>query len=205
MTYARHKAPTVEMVPNKERILEGILCLLNEAKDRGLRLTQYDIVKSFFLADRSHINKYGRPISFDNYKAMLHGPVPSLVYDLLKNDVKFREIFGDGGPPWVKEPAPKVGKRAFYYDSPARMCDEEELAPSEIRAFKDALSVVLTLGFSQLRKLTHEDPSYVDAWEDISAQDRAFPKKAFPMSYGLFFDVPDYDRARSIAFLSAHH
>src|SRR6266498_1480167 len=44
--------------PDKERILEAILFLIG----RTSGLSQHEIVKSLFLADRAHLNTYGRPI-----------------------------------------------------------------------------------------------------------------------------------------------
>src|SRR5271155_2168922 len=44
--------------PDRERILEAIIYLINKGKN----LSQYDIVKTIFLADKAHLNRYGRPI-----------------------------------------------------------------------------------------------------------------------------------------------
>lgn len=59
------------------------------------------------------------------------------------------------------------------------------------------LTIVASLGFGQVRRLTHGDPAYLDAWEDGSA-------KSFPMSYALLFDQPNPELARDIAFMSQH-
>jgi|tagenome__1003787_1003787.scaffolds.fasta_scaffold20574121_2 hypothetical protein len=198
MAYQRHKAPVVEMVPNKERILEAILCLLNAASARSKRLTQYDIVKSMFLADRGHINKYGRPITFDNYVAMKHGPVPSFVYDILKDNAKFVRAYGDSGMPWTRVTAPGYSNGTFHFIEPARQPDMDVLSESDVDALTDALAMVLSLSFGQIRKLTHDDPAYMDAWEEES------DGGCFPISYGLLFDVPNFDLARDLAFLSGH-
>lgn len=82
--------------PDKDRILEAILFLIG----RSSSLSQYEIVKSLFLADRTHLNTYGRPITFDNYVAMEHGPVPSLAYDALKPSYNFAGTFKEERP-WV--------------------------------------------------------------------------------------------------------
>ena len=77
----------VHMKPNVGRILAALYHVIKEARDRKRDVSQYDLVKSLFLADRSHLNEWGRPITYDNYTAMKHGPVPSLAYDLLKANV----------------------------------------------------------------------------------------------------------------------
>lgn len=38
-------------------------------------------MKLLWLSDRVHLNKYGRLILKDNYKALPHGPVPSATMD----------------------------------------------------------------------------------------------------------------------------
>src|SRR5260370_34242127 len=79
-----HSAPRVRLKPHVGKILAAIAYVIAFGETRKLGVTQYDILKTIFLADKAHLNKYGRPITFDNYVAMRAGPVPSLAYDLLK-------------------------------------------------------------------------------------------------------------------------
>ena len=85
------------MEPNVNKILDTICFVIAEARERSKSVDQYDIVKTIFLADKKHLNKYGRPITFDNYHAMKFGPVPSLTYNFLKEDQsklkKYGQIF----------------------------------------------------------------------------------------------------------------
>ena len=46
-------------------------------------ITQYFIGKLLYLADKAHFLDWGRPITFDRYVAMVHGPVPSAVRNML--------------------------------------------------------------------------------------------------------------------------
>ena len=41
------------------------------------------LMKLFYFADFSHTKKYGLPITFDQYKNMEHGPVPTTIYSLV--------------------------------------------------------------------------------------------------------------------------
>ncbi|HBP60233.1 MAG TPA: hypothetical protein DD668_11675 [Alphaproteobacteria bacterium] len=68
--------------PNTAKIRESVLFLLNNT---SAGLDQYKIAKAIFLADVGHLNKFGRPITYDNYVAMKFGPVPSKTYDLLRH------------------------------------------------------------------------------------------------------------------------
>ncbi|MGL4962895.1 MAG: Panacea domain-containing protein [Inquilinus sp.] len=193
----RRKAATFKMRPHAERIVEAVLHLVNVAAAAGSAPTQYEIAKSLFLADRNHLNKYGRPITYDNYVAMEHGPVPSFSYDLLRENHRALDVTGQDMP-WVRSAAPEKGEKRFAYHSPSRLASEDVLSPSDMRELESAFTIVSSLGFAQIRKLTHEDQAYVDAWEEDG------PHKQFPMSYTLLFDPPNEDLAREIAFISHH-
>lgn len=194
----RHKAPTFKLEPHVARIMEALLYLISQAEERKLPVTQYSLVKALFLADKSHLNRFGRPITFDNYVAMDHGPVPSFAYSLLKQEINLKAVYGIDAPLWDRKPAPEVSKNAFHFVSPKRKVNFDILSGTDVDALSDALTVVSRLSFSQLRKITHGDPAYVDAWEDEA------DRKSFPMSYGLIFDVPDFDQAENIALASKH-
>jgi uncharacterized phage-associated protein len=56
-------------------------------------LTPFFVSKVFYLAEKAHVNKYGRPIVADTYIAMPEGPVPSTI----KNYI-------DENWYWVSEP-----------------------------------------------------------------------------------------------------
>jgi Protein of unknown function (DUF4065) len=194
----RKKAPVIALRPNKEKILQALLYLIEEADRKGVAITQYTILKAFFFADRAHLNRYGRPITFDNYKAMKDGPVASLIYDILKNNVNFPALFGIAGPLWERTPAPEISARAFRFHSCKTKPDLDVLSESDIEALSDALTIATTLSFGQIKRLTHEDPAYIDAWEDED------PALAYDMSLGMLFDTPNFDQAKEIAFLSQH-
>lgn len=193
----RKKAPVFPTNPNVSRIVEAILCVVNEATSRKKFVTQYDIVKTLFLADRSHLNKYGRPITFDNYFAFKDGPVPSLSYNLLKEEATALGKYGSPLP-WKRRPAPEIGIKCFSYEKPARRPSDDVLSESDIGELRDALGTVFLLGFAKVRELTHKDPAYKDAWE--TGDD----KKRYPMSYSLLFETPNEEKAKDLAFLSRH-
>ncbi len=191
-------SPKHKLTPNLKKILEAVLFLLNQAENRGECLTQYDIVKSIFLADRSHLNRYGRPVTFDNYYAMRNGPVPTTVYDLLKGSENILAKFDIDEPLWQTEDAPQISPKAKIYTHPIRMPREDTLSPSDEEALKDALGTVNSLTFPQLRKLTHDDPAYIDAWDENGNA------RAYLISYGKLFDNDNFDQAEHLSFSSKH-
>ena len=67
---------------NIQKVLEAILYIASNCPEVGF----HTICKLFFYSDIYHINKYGRPVFGDEYKALPYGPVPQTTYDILKED-----------------------------------------------------------------------------------------------------------------------
>ncbi|MDD9705989.1 Panacea domain-containing protein [Seohaeicola sp. SP36] len=186
----------VEMKPSLDRIIAALYFVMAEAQRRGRKVSQYDLVKTLFLADRAHLNEWGRPVTYDNYCAMLHGPVPSLAYDLLKGNDKALRDHHLHGVPWKS--VPHVNATKHFYPSDGALRPEDFLSPSDIEVLGNSLGVVHSLGFGQIRRLTHEDPAYVDAWREDGG------RAAYPMKLGLLFDDPNFEQAATLAEYSSY-
>lgn len=183
----------MDNTPCTLKIIASILFLLERA---GKPLTQYQIVKAVFLADRSHLNEYGRPVTYDNYVAMEHGPVPSDTYGWLMNPQQMAQRHGIQTVPWessARSSSPRT--REF---APMQQYDAKELSPSDESALQEALSFVSSLDFNDLRRLTHKDPAWKAAW-DTRGQ-----SKGPGMEYSLLFDTQDDEQAEFVAFSSRH-
>jgi hypothetical protein len=127
---------------------------------------------------------------------MKHGPVPSLAYDFLKSNANSLREHRIDILPWTSvERANSV--RHFFPNENALDADLY-LSSSDLEALDDALGMVLRLGFSQIRKLTHEDPAYLDAWREDGG------KAAYDMKLGLLFERPDFERAEMLAEYSPY-
>ena len=192
---SKRKAPQVRLEPNLMKILAAITHVIALGEERGDDVTQYVILKSLFLADKSHLNKYGRPITFDNYVAMMAGPVPTLAYDLLKENKKALLKHDITDLPWERSSGP--GRTSYFSNANLAQFDDV-LSDSDKVALQEAYRVVASLTFAQIRQLTHNDPAYMEAWEDDER------RNAFEMSLGMLFDPPDYEQAETVAFLSKH-
>lgn len=197
MTASPAHSPHIQMNPNLDRIVEAVLLLVHEAAKRETAITQYDIVKTVFIADKLHLNEFGRPITYDNYVAMKHGPVPSFTYDLLKENRSALRKYGKKLP-WHRRAAPELGPKCFSFERPTREVSEDNLSPSDIDKLLRAFTVVMTLGFIQIRKLTHDDPAYAAAWRDEGERNQ------YPMNYSMLFDEPDEKQAAALSFASKH-
>lgn len=189
----QHEAPRIRLEEDVEKILAAIRYVIVEAGKKELSVTQYDIVKTIFLADRAHLNEYGRPITFDNYVAMEHGPVPSLTYDFLKGNDYILKKYGIKSFGWKKYDIKGSKKSKFSITKSYK--DEGVLSASDKEALSSALIIVESLGFGQIRKLTHEDPAYEEAWKGDG-------EKKHNMSYGMLFNSPDYEAAELVRHLS---
>ncbi len=128
-------------------------------------LDVYKMCKLIFLSDKLHLVRYGRPITGDDIRAMDYGPVPSAVYDLLKflaagniNDDEVR-IMADHLA---------VDERYKYpHLSCARSIEfEEYLSKSDMEAIDETIAIHGGKGFEELKLLTHQMPSWKNAWDD---------------------------------------
>ena len=181
----------IEFQINREKSVNALLFLICEANKRGQEPSQYDLVKAVFLADRAHLNKCGRPVTYDRYVAMNHGPVPSFAYDCLKPDFQWGSMGMDAAP-WESEADGKVHR----FSAPANEPDARKLSDSDRRFLKDAIGTVLSLTFGQIRRLTHDDRAYVAAWRDEEGTN------AFPMDMALLLDDNDEGTIEDIKYLA---
>jgi uncharacterized phage-associated protein len=189
----RAKAEIAILKPDIDRVLAAVSYIIHLAETSDVLFTQYDVVKSMFLADRAHLNKYGRLISSDNYVAMIHGPVASVAYDLLKQNPLLLRKFGIKTLPWKMDKG-QNGKNTYH--SSDVTCIDDILSPSDKKLLEWAVATIQSLDFGQIRRLTHEDKAYLDAWEDEGS------RKQYQMSLGLLFDNDNFDRARELSDLS---
>lgn len=179
------------------KTVEVILFLIEEAERRGTYVTKYDIVKSIFVADVSHLNNYGRPVSYDNFYAMKDGPVPSAAYELL-GDTRPDKYLLDYGiwPLWQKERSPSDGRLAVKFFRPARSPNTRMLSETDISALREALSLIKAQSFTETRDMTHEHPAYIEAWQPENET------KSFLMDYHLLVDGLDEDLVSDVVHAS---
>jgi uncharacterized phage-associated protein len=178
----------LRLEPNKTKLLEAILYLIQRGEALGTPLTQYQIVKSLFLADVSHLNVYGRPITFDNYAALEFGPVPVTAYDMLKPENQHNWL-------WEREP---VTSRAYRYVRPSRPPNLRKLSGSDRKVLDEALDRVRELGFGGVRDETHAHRAYVEAWE------RRGQAASARMQYRLLLESPDDELLEDLVYASRH-
>jgi hypothetical protein len=157
-------------------------------------------VKSVFVADVEHTNEYGRPITFDNYSAMVFGPVPENTYDAIKPEFKFfKRNFGIEGPLWTVTPAPQISRRSLVYSDPQRHPNLRVLSPSDVECITKAMRTVQRLGFKRTSDWTHDHPAYKTAWENRGE------KGSSPMYFEHLIDGDDEDDLMSDLVHASRH
>jgi uncharacterized phage-associated protein len=183
----------VKLTPNRRKILEAIIFLIQEGRAQEIALTQYQIVKSLFMADTSHLNAFGRPVTFDNYSALEFGPVPEEAYDMLKPTYPWWRVGADAAP-WTRE---QFRGNAYRFTN-TRDANLRALSETDQKALREGLRYVLDAGFGGVVDRTHQHPAYKEAWEHRGNAN------AKAMDYALLFEEPDPAGAKELAYASAH-
>lgn len=133
---------------NKEKAVAAIAFIAGRLIERCDTATFHQIFKILYFAEQRHLVKYGRPVLGDFYVAMQYGPVPSNVYDMLKN-IKDSDSWRHF-----------EGIEAFFdvqgfAVTPKQSPDMDELAESDIECLEEALAENQGCTFEQLTRKSH--------------------------------------------------
>lgn len=160
MTVARYSIHTA-------KVLEVIVWLAHTSP--GIDI--YHLVKAAFFADKYHLNRYGRPISGDEYEADIYGPLGHSIYRMLKFDPIEQLALGGNSPLPFQVSA---NKWQVVVD---REPNTRLLSESDVEALHHGLEQVKDRSFNELVELTHLEPAYIQAdggrmkFEDLLAED----------------------------------
>lgn len=136
--------------------LEAVLYLAEKSSDP----TFHHIFKLLYFADLMHVKEYGRFICGDRYVAMKNGPVPSAVYDMVK-DVKFD----------ARHPRCPEAKNAFavvgeHTVKPLRPADQGWFSRSDLICMDESLRLYDKFSFPELTHKSHDS-----AWHAADVDD----------------------------------
>lgn len=140
-----------------EKCIEGIDLLAQEKPG----ITQYYVCKVFFFADKEHLLDWGRPISGDRFVAMEHGPVPSFIYDLLKDSAAEPDEIVDQLNARIN--ILRDQNRLMVYSKGSNSFPH--LSGTDREYLLSALCTYGDMPFGKLRDLSHQDIAYQEAWE----------------------------------------
>lgn len=152
----------LEYKPNLNKIVELLLYLAHARPNSD----KYQAVKFFYLADREHLNRYGRPITQEEYFALSYGPVASKALDLLEGDKwVMREAQIERLPFETEVARAKNGKETIYIRKPFREVDFDAFSKSDIKIFDEVLQKYGECSFDDLYNITHNHDAYKNAWQ----------------------------------------
>jgi uncharacterized phage-associated protein len=121
-------------------------------------ITPFFLAKVLFFADRNHLRAYGRPVTGDIYIAMADGPVPSRVYDMVKDNLDF---FGD---PEAIVDAIQINRNERYPRVYARRDPNLDLlSETDTAALEESIRFCRAKTFDELSRLTHQEPAWAQA------------------------------------------
>ena len=111
-------------------------------------LDLHTILKACYFADKSHLNKHGRPIFGATYRAMKFGPVPLEIYEMTKGEALWLAELGLDNYPWEL--------RGFYLRSITNEdANLDVLSETDLEELKRAFAYSRTLTFTERTKATH--------------------------------------------------
>jgi hypothetical protein len=162
---------------NVRKALEVILWFAEKSPSIDI----YHVVKGAFYADKPHIRKYGRPITGDHYVADTFGPLPKVIYGILRRDpFELLALQSNGDVPARLVHGVLVkGDR-----SPNRAL----LSKSDEAALEEGWQFVKDKSFQELYDLTHSDRAYLLA-------------DGGTMDYRNFLDEHDKDYEEKAAYI----
>lgn len=153
-------------IPNAQKALEVILWIVTEKPGFDV----YHVVKAAFFADKYHLRNYGRPICGDLYSAAPFGPLPQVVYNLLKRDpIEMIALDSNGNLPLTIDNAHRV-----YGEREPNL---RRLSETDREALKFGVKHVDGRRFDDIYGETHDDPAYFKAeglqmdYRDFLAED----------------------------------
>lgn len=126
---------------------------------RGGRMSYLKLLKLLYLADRRALLAHGRPITFDRYVSMAHGPVLSQTYDLIVAEEE------PGAPSYWRR---YISEPEHYEVALRGEAPRDALSPVQERILDDVFDEFGHMGRWELVRLTHTLPE----WEDPHGSSR---------------------------------
>jgi uncharacterized phage-associated protein len=123
---------------NKQKSIESILWLIQKGESN-----MYNILKMLFEAEKYHLNKYGRPITGDDYYAMDFGIVPTETYRMIRDDLS-RGSFCKEENNMIK----------------LREANLSHLSKSDVKALTHGYDKYAGLDFNQVMIKNHEESAW---------------------------------------------
>lgn len=113
--------------------------------------TMYTILKMIYLADRLHLERYGRPITGDTFIAMEQGACPSRIYDT------FKVLRGDTNTNHLAGSEHHIEVNAETYDVSIRLMPSlDDLSATDMECLDEVLETLRQRGRWVVRDEAHD-------------------------------------------------
>lgn len=129
---------SIQFNMNTQKAIESVLWVIQNGESN-----MYNVWKILFAAEKYHLNKYGRPITGDQYVAMEFGTVPSWLYDAAK--------IKRPGMGFIKNANSLIAERSPMTD---------HLSESDLEALNHGLNEYVGLDFKAVMDKNHEEPAW---------------------------------------------
>jgi uncharacterized phage-associated protein len=122
---------------------------------RGGRMSYMKLLKLMYLADRKALLQFGRPITYDRYVSMDHGPVLSQTYNLM-----VAEESPTGAPSYWRE----LISEPIKYEVSLRVAQppHDQLSPAQESVLDDVFDEFGAMSRWELVSLVHTLPEWQD-------------------------------------------
>jgi uncharacterized phage-associated protein len=146
--------------PKLDKIVELLLYLAHKRPGAD----KYQAVKFFYLADKKHINRHGRPITQESYFALPYGPVASKAMDLLEQDRRTMKEAGIEALPFEVGDEIRKDRSITVIGRPLREVNLDLFSKSDLTVFDEVIAEFGNCTFEQLFDVTHDHTAYKKAW-----------------------------------------
>jgi len=140
-------------------------------KEPGKQMSRLRLIKMLYIADREALKETGRPITWDRWVAMKHGPVLSRFYDVIKGE----EVGSSELAKFVEQ----QGHQLTLKSDPGK----DQLNRFEIRKLSEISSRYRDLGDWDLVEVTHRFPEWVK--NDPGESSRVIPLQDILAGVGM--------------------
>lgn len=134
---------------DKQKLTEIVLYILNKT----MGLDYYHVFKVIYFANISYLAKYGLRMTTDEFCALPDGPVPSILYDCVKDDCYCDKELSK----MIDKSIAKGNDDAYYMLTAKREADMEYLSKADIEEIDKSIEENAYLPYGVLREKSHGD------------------------------------------------
>lgn len=131
----------------KQKLTEIVLYILNKANG----LDYYHVFKIIYFAELEHLAKYGFRMTTDEFCALPDGPVPSLLYDCIKDNSFCDKDLEN----MINKNVEKGNDDAYYMLTAKRKADLDYLSEAEIESLDKSIRDNATMPYDKLKEKSH--------------------------------------------------